>query len=119
MKYILLLYGSEAEWAKATKADQDRAMGEFAGVYADLKAKNQFLGGDPLLPTPTAKTVRVRDGKTLQTDGPFAETKDQLGGYFLIEAPNLDAAAAIAARLPSARVGCVEVRPVAPRHEPS
>ena len=118
MKYILLLYGNEKEWAKATQADQDNAMAEFAKVYADLRAKDQFKGGDPLMPTPTARTVTVRNGKIVQTDGPFAETKDQLGGYFLIEASSIDEAAAIAARLPSAKAGCVEVRPVMPRHEP-
>ena len=112
MKYILLLYGSESDWAKASQAEHDRAMAEFGQVYGDLMSKGQYKGGDPLMPTAQAKTVRVRDGHISKTDGPFAETKDQLGGYFVIEAADLDEAAAIAARLPSARVGCVEIRPV-------
>ena len=75
-------------------------------------AAQQLLGGAPLHPTSTATTVRVRDGKTLTTDGPFAETREQLGGYYLVEAKDLDAAVAIAARIPGAKTGSIEVRPI-------
>jgi hypothetical protein len=111
MKFILLLYGNEGEWAKASPEEHQRAMAEFGAVYGDLTKNGQYRGGDALQPASAAKTVRVRGGKAVDTDGPFAETKEQLGGYFVIEARDMAEATSIAARLPSARVGCVEVRP--------
>ena len=112
MKYILLIYGNEAEMAKRPP-DQMGAMMKEYGVFTEAIQRNgNFLGGERLQRTPDATTVRVRDGKTLTTDGPFAETKEQLGGYYLIEAKDLDEAIGIASRIPSARTGCVEVRPI-------
>src|SRR6478736_1047353 len=112
MQYMLLIYGSEAGMKKAAAGEQATMMKE----YGDFNQRNVKSGnmraGDALQPTSTATTVRVRDGKTLSTDGPFAETKEQLGGYYLIEAKDLDEATKIAARVPSASTGTIEVRPV-------
>jgi hypothetical protein len=112
MKYLCLIYGSEAVEAAMSKADTDTMMGEYFAFSQDLKQHGQFLAGEGLQPSNTATTVRVRQGKTSTTDGPFAETKEQLGGFYLIEAPDLNAAVRIASRIPSVRYGCVEVRPV-------
>ena len=107
MQYLLAIYDNEARWAKGyipTELEEYRAFGtEFAGA---------IKGGNALQPTSTATTVRVRDGKRLTTDGPFAETKEQLGGYYLVEAADLDEAIAIAAKIPGARFGSIEVRPI-------
>jgi len=112
MQYMLLIYDREAGMKAASAGDREamtKAYGEF--TQSILKSGN-FKAGDALQPTATATTVRVRDGKVLNTDGPFAETKEQLGGYYLIEAKDLDEAIKIAARVPSARMGSIEVRPV-------
>jgi hypothetical protein len=85
---------------------------EYGAFTQSIQQNGNFVGGERLQPTATATTVRVRDGKTLTTDGPFAETKEQIGGFYLIEAKDIDEAIAIAARIPSARYGCVEVRPI-------
>ena len=112
MKYLLLIYGNEAEGAKRPP-DQMSAMLKEYGVFTQSVMDNgNFVGGERLQPSTTATTVRVRDGKTLATDGPFAETKEHLGGFYLIEAKDLDEATAIAARIPGARYGSVEVRPI-------
>ena len=112
MRYLLLLYDNETRpGSDPTAADPD----EIAGYIAfdkKTKAAGQYLGGDALQPTSTATTVRVRDGKTVITDGPFAETKEQLGGFYMIEAKDLDEALALAAEIPAARTGSVEVRPI-------
>jgi hypothetical protein len=112
MKYMLLIYHDEPSWAALSEAEREQVYVEFRKLRADLLASGQFVTGSQLQPISTATTVRVRDGKELVTDGPFAETHEQLGGYFLIEAKNLDEATAIAARIPSARTGSIEVRPL-------
>ncbi|HWQ53476.1 MAG TPA: YciI family protein [Bryobacteraceae bacterium] len=109
MKYMLLIYADEQA---ADEAAREECYQESTEVARQLQAKGQFLAAAPLYPTSTATSVRVRDGKRLVTDGPFAETREQLGGYFLVEARDLDEALAIAARIPGARFGTVEVRPV-------
>ncbi len=109
MKYMLLIYMEP----HAINADQrEHCYVESTQLAHDLNARGQFLAANPLQPTTTATTVRVRDGKPLVTDGPFMETREQLGGYFLIDARNLDEAIGIAARIPGARWGTVEIRPV-------
>ena len=112
MKYMLLIYHDEPSWAALSEAERQEVYVEFRKLRADLLTSGQFVTGSQLQPISTATTVRVRDGKELVTDGPFAETHEQLGGYFLIEAKNLDEATAIAARIPSARTGSIEVRPL-------
>jgi hypothetical protein len=108
MKYMLLIYGNERD---ATDAEREHCYKESTQLADELKANGQFLASSPLQPVTTATSVRVRDGKRLATDGPFAETREQLGGYFLIDAKNLDEAINIAARIPASRWGTVEVRP--------
>ena len=109
MKYMLLIYGNEQA---LNDAEREECYVESSHLARDLKANGQFLATAPLHATATATSVRVRDGKQLVTDGPFAETHEQLGGYFLIDAQDLDEAIGIAGRIPGARIGTVEVRPV-------
>ena len=109
MKYLLLIYGEEKA---LNQTEREKCYIESTQLAHDLAANQQFLGANPLHPVATATSVRVRDGKRMVTDGPFAETREQLGGYFLIDASNLDEAIAIAGRIPAARWGTVEVRPV-------
>jgi hypothetical protein len=109
MKYMMLIYSDENAW---TEGERERCYGESAELTHELHSRGQFLGASPLQPVATATSVRVRDGKRLVTDGPFAETREQLGGYFLIDATDLNEAITIAARIPAARKGAVEVRPV-------
>ena len=113
MKYMLLIYHDEQGWEGITEAERQQIYGEYRSLRADLEARGQFVSGSELQPVSTATTVRVRDCKEMITDGPFAETHEQLGGYFLIEAENLDEATSIAARIPSAQTGTVEIRPLA------
>jgi hypothetical protein len=115
MKYMLLIYDNEQAWTRISEAEQRRIHGEYMQFTEDIKASRNYLAGAQLHPVATASSVRVRDGKELVTDGPFAETHEQLGGYYLVEAKNLDEATKIAARIPSARLGTVEVRPVVER----
>jgi hypothetical protein len=115
MKYLMLIYQNEKEWSAHTEAEVQQIYQEYGKLRQELTASGQFIGGSQLHPIITASSVRVRDGKSLITDGPFAETHEQLGGYFLIEAKNLDEALAIAARIPSAREGTIEVRPIVER----
>jgi len=112
MQYLLMIYQNEAEYAKLDPGTSEKFLAEYQAFTQSIIQSGNFKGADRLQPTSTATTVRVRDGKTLSTDGPFAETREQLGGYYLIEAKDLDAAISIAARIPSARHGCVEVRPI-------
>ncbi len=112
MKYLCLIYDDETTWGRMPKPEVDAMMAEYGAFTADIKRSGHYLGGNPLQPTQAASTVRVRKGKISTTDGPFAETKEQLGGYYLIEARDLNDAIQVAARIPSARVGCVEVRPI-------
>ena len=109
MRYMLLIYGDENALNEAERQD---CYQESTALAHDLATAGKFLGAAPLQPTASAASVRIRDGKRLITDGPFAETREQLGGFFMIEAENLDEATAIAARVPMARRGTVEVRPV-------
>ena len=109
MKYMLLIYGDE----QALGADErEKCYIESAGLARDLHASGRYLGASPLHLTATATSVRMRDGKRLVTDGPFAETREQLGGYYLIEAADLDEAIDVAARVPGVRWGTIEIRPV-------
>jgi hypothetical protein len=112
VKYILLIYGNEAELAKRSQAEMGAVLKEYGAFTQSIIQNGNFVVAERLQQVSTATTVRVRDGKTLTTDGPFAETKEQLGGFYLIEAKDLDEATAIAARIPGARSGCVEVRPI-------
>jgi hypothetical protein len=112
MQYLLLIYQNEAEFGKLDPAARKKVSAEY-GVYTQsIVQSGNFKAGDGLQPTTTATTVRVRDGKTLTTDGPFAETREQLAGYYLVEAKDLDTALGMAAGIPGARTGSVEVRPV-------
>lgn len=113
MQYMLLIYGNESHWGALSDAERGAIFGEFMQFTQDIVKSGNFKAGDPLEAVTTASTVRIRNGKVLTTDGPFAETKEQLGGYYLIEAANLDEALGIAARVPAARWGSIEVRPVA------
>ena len=110
MQYLLLIYADEKRWNEMSKAEQDAVSGEYGAYGKEFAGK--ILGGNALQPTGTAKTVRVRDGESLSTDGPFAETKEQLGGYYLVEAAHADEAVAMAAKVPGARYGSIEVRPI-------
>ena len=112
MKYLLLIYDDEKKWAKLSDAERQALFGEYGQFTESIKTSGNYQGGNPLQPTATATTIRVRDGKKLVTDGPFAETKEQLGGYYLVDAADLDQAIAMAARVPSAKLGCIEVRPI-------
>src|SRR4051812_10096794 len=112
MKYILLIHDDEKAWGKMAEADQRKMMSDYRQFTQEIQASGHYIAGSQLQPTSTATSVRVRDGKRLVTDGPFAETREQLGGYYLVEAANLDQAIALAARLPSAQFGTIEVRPL-------
>jgi hypothetical protein len=112
MQYLLMIYQNEAEYAKLDAATSQKVMEEYGAFTQSIIQSGNFKAGDRLQPVTTATTVRVRDGKTLMTDGPFAETREQLGGYYLIEAKDLDTALSIAARIPGARYGSIEVRPI-------
>lgn len=112
MQYLLLIYNTESQWKSIPEAEVGKILQEFGAFTQSVVSSGNYKGGNRLHPVAQATTVRVRDGKKLVTDGPFAETKEQLGGYFLIEAKDLDEATAIAARIPSARMGAIEVRPV-------
>jgi hypothetical protein len=112
MRYLCLLYGDENRWEKVSKAEMDALYEEYVAFTEDIKRSGHHLAGDPLYPTRAAATVRVRNGRVSATDGPFAETKEQLGGYYAIEAKDLNEAIQIASRIPAARTGGVEVRPI-------
>jgi hypothetical protein len=109
MKYMLLIYSDEQAWSEA---EREHCYQESTELAYELESKGQFLATSPLQPTSMATSVQVRNGKTVVTDGPFAETREQLGGYFLVSANDIDEAIGIAARIPSARRGTVEIRPV-------
>jgi hypothetical protein len=114
MQYLLLIYSNEKEMAAMNPSALGSMMTEYTEFTKGIIQAGQFKAGDRLKPTSAATTVRVRNGKVATTDGPFAETREQLGGYYLIDAKNLDEAIAIAARIPGARVGSIEVRPIWP-----
>ena len=112
MQYMLLIYSNEAVMKNANPADRDAMFRAYAEYTRSIITSGNMKAGDALQPTATATTVRVRDGKTLTTDGPFAETKEQLGGYYLVEAKDLDEATKLAAGIPGSLYGSIEVRPV-------
>lgn len=116
MQYLLLIYHVESEWEGLTEDEHQRLYGQYRGLREELIKSGNWIGGNQLQPISTASTVRLKDKKPLITDGPFAETKEQLAGYFLIEAKDLDEALKIASRIPSAALGgSIEVRPVVMR----
>ena len=112
MKYLCLIYDVESGWATMPKAEADAIMGEYRAFTESIQKSGHHVGGNQLQPTSAATTVRVRNGKVSATDGPFAETKEQLGGYYMIEAKDLNDAIQVASRIPSAKVGSIEVRPI-------
>ena len=112
MQYLLLIYRSEAELAKMDPDARQKMSAEYGAYTQSIVQSGNLKAGDGLQPSTTATTVRVRDGKMLTTDGPFAETREQLGGYYLVEARDLDTALGLAARIPGARDGSIEVRPI-------
>lgn len=112
MRYLCLIYDDEKAWQKMTKAEMEKGSAEYFAFTDSIKKSGNYLGGNALQPTNTATSVRVRNGKVSTTDGPYVETKEQLGGYYLIEANDLNDAVKVAARIPGARMGTVEVRPI-------
>ena len=114
MQYLLLIYGNEGRWNKVDAPEREDVLQEFQAFTQSIHQSGHLRGANELDFTSKAATVRVREGKRVVTDGPFAETKEQLGGYYLIEAKDQEEAIAIAARIPSARWGSIEVRPIIP-----
>jgi hypothetical protein len=112
MKYLCLIYDEEKKLGAMSKNESDAFMGEYFAFTEGIRKSGHFVGGEALQPVQTATTVRVRNGKLSTTDGPFAETKEQLGGYYLIDAKDLNDALQVASKIPSARLGSVEVRPI-------
>ena len=112
MQYLCLIYEDEKEWQKLPPAESTKIVGEFSAFTESVKTSGHYMGGNALQPSHTATTVRVRQGKLGTTDGPYAETKEQLGGYYLLKARDLNEAIQLASRIPGARFGTIEVRPV-------
>jgi len=112
MKYLLLIYGSEEEWAARPHDEQHAIYQEYEKVMREFEESDVVRAGDQLADTSSATTVRIREGQQLVTDGPFAETKEQLGGYFVVDVDDLDSAIELAAKIPGARDGSIEVRPI-------
>ncbi len=112
MQYLLLIYQNEAEVEKMADAQMKQVHADYMAFTQSIVKSGHFKGGDALQRTSTATTIRVRNGKTLTTDGPFAETREQLAGYYMVEAKDLDQAVTIAERIPSAKWGSIEVRPI-------
>jgi hypothetical protein len=112
MQYLLLIYGNETYWNKLSEAEQGKVSQEYGEFTQSIAGSGHLKGGNELDRISTATTVQMRDGKRVVTDGPFAETKEQLGGYYLVEAKDLDEAIGLAARIPSSRWGSIEVRPI-------
>jgi len=112
MRYILLIYTSEEAWAAVPHEEQHAIYQGYEKVAREMEERGVMRGGDQLADTPAATTVRIREGEQLVTDGPFAETKEQLGGYFVIDVDDLDTAIELAAKIPGARHGSIEVRPI-------
>ena len=112
MKYLCLIYDEEKKLGSMSKTESEAFMGEYFAFTDGIRKSGHYLGGNALQPVQTATTVRIRNGKVSATDGPFAETKEQLGGYYLINATDLNEAIQVASRIPSARLGSIEVRPI-------
>ena len=119
MKYLCLIYDDQSRWATMSKEEAEAIMGEYFSFTDAIRKSGHYVAGESLQPTQTATTVRVRNGKISTTDGPFAETKEQLGGFYMIDAKDLNDAIQVASRIPSARLGCVEVRPVEVFEQPT
>ena len=119
MQYLLLIYGNESQFNQLSQGEQDKILQEYGEFSKNIAQSGHMRGGNELDRVSKAKTVRVRAGKRTVTDGPFAETKEQLGGYYLVEAKDLEEALGLAARIPSARWGSIEVRPIIPHEIPS
>lgn len=114
MKYLCLIYADETQTGKMSNEERGRMSADYGTFTKDIEASGHYVGGNPLQPTSTATTVRVRNGKISTTDGPYAETKEQLAGYYLVEAKDLNDAIQVASRIPGARSGAIEVRPIRP-----
>lgn len=112
MRYLCLIYDDEKAWQKMTKDEMEKGAAEYFQFTDSIKKSGQYVGGNALQPTNTATSVRVRNGKVSTTDGPYVETKEQLGGYYLIEAKDLNDAIQVASRIPSVKTGSIEVRPI-------
>jgi hypothetical protein len=112
MKYLCLIYSDESQWPKLPKAENDQMMAEYRAFGEGIQKSGHYVAGHRLHPTSMATTVRIRNGKLSTTDGPFAETKEQLGGFYLIEAKDLNEAIQIGSKIPGAKHGSIEVRPV-------
>ena len=112
MRYLCLIYSDEKQWERASEAEWNTVMTEYNAFTDSIKKSGNYLGGEALEPTDTATSVRVRNGKSSTTDGPFAETKEQLGGFYLITAKDLNDAVHVASRIPGAKYGTIEVRPI-------
>ena len=119
MRYALLIYASEQDWANLSEEQSQTQFQDYMAFTKDIVDRGIMRSGEALQPTATATTVRVRDGDTLSTDGPFAETKEQLGGFYIVEAKDLDEAIEIATKIPDVRAGSIEVRPVMEMDMPS
>jgi len=118
MKYLLLIYENEASFAGLSEAEQGQVFQEYMDYSNRIRKSGNYVAGQALQPISTATTVRVKNGKTITTDGPFAETREQLGGFYMVEAKDLDEAIALAAGIPASRTGCIEVRPIMPTPKP-
>ena len=112
MKYALLICYDETKEAKKTPAEFGKDMQDYMAFTQEIKEKGSYRAGEPLHPTSSATTVRVTDGRIVTTDGPYAETREQMGGFYIVDCANLDEAIEIAAKIPHAKQGCIEVRPV-------
>ena len=112
MQYLCLIYEDEKEWQKMPTTQTEKILGEYSAYTESVRRSGNYLGGHGLEPSHAATTVRVRNGRVATTDGPFAETKEQLGGYYLLQARDLNEAIQLASRIPGARMGAVEIRPV-------
>ena len=118
MKYLLLIYENEASFAGLSEAEQGQIFQEYMDYSNRIRKSGNYIAGQALQPISTATTVRVKNGKTVTTDGPFAETREQLGGFYMVEAKDLDEAITLAAGIPGARTGSIEVRPILPTPPP-
>jgi hypothetical protein len=112
MRYMLLIYSREAQWNEMSEQARGQVYGEYMAFTEAIKKSGHYKAGDPLQPTSSATTVRMKNGKAVATDGPFAETREQLGGFYIVDAKDLDEANEIAGRVPGAKYGSIEVRPI-------
>ena len=119
MQYLLLIYNNEQNWLQLNEADRTALSADYRTFTESIAKSGHYKGGNALQPTSTATTVRVRSGKRSTTDGPFAETREHLGGYYLVDAKDLDEAIGLAERIPGAKTGAIEVRPILPMPMPS